>query len=183
MFRGVREAASLVEQGQFVLAWMIIKRISAILRHCIVLLAMRAKVKSRHGAAAPPPLRRIRCGRLFHSQVVILCSPQAKLRIQAYVGLIVPKAWIPGSACGEDRMTGGGLARKLAGLRAALLNPMPYVRRLARKLYSNAIVFKSRIPRTTPKTTERDYWERRVAAAEEARFALSEFWRIRRDSS
>jgi hypothetical protein len=60
---------------------------------------------------------------------------------------------------------------------------MPYGRRLARKLYSNAIVFKPHIPRTTPKTSERDYWEERVAAAEEARFALSEFWRIRRDSS
>jgi hypothetical protein len=60
---------------------------------------------------------------------------------------------------------------------------MPFVRRLARKLHSKVIVLKPQIPRTTPKTSERDYWEERVAAAEEARFALSEFWRIRRDSS
>jgi hypothetical protein len=39
------------------------------------------------------------------------------------------------------------------------------------------------VPRTIPKTSERDYWEERVAAAQEARFALREFWRIRRDSS
>ncbi|MFZ4068599.1 MAG: hypothetical protein ACOYJ6_00670 [Caulobacterales bacterium] len=60
---------------------------------------------------------------------------------------------------------------------------MPYVKRLARKLHSNAIVLKPHIPRTTPKTSERDYWEERVAAALEARFALSEFWRLRRDGS
>jgi hypothetical protein len=98
-------------------------------------------------------------------------------------GFDCPKSLDSGLGLRRRQDDGRGLARKLAGLRAALLNPMPYVRRLARKLYSNAIVFKSRIPRTTPKTTERDYWERRVAAAEEARFALSEFWRIRRDSS
>jgi hypothetical protein len=39
------------------------------------------------------------------------------------------------------------------------------------------------VPRTIPKTSERDYWEERIAAAEEARFALSKFWRIRRDSA
>jgi hypothetical protein len=60
---------------------------------------------------------------------------------------------------------------------------MPYVRRLARKLHSNAIVLKPTVPRTIPKTSERDYWEERIAAAEEARFALSKFWRIRRDSA
>jgi hypothetical protein len=55
VFRGVREAGFLVEQGQFVRARMIVKRISAILRHCFVLLAVRADVKLRHEAAAPPP--------------------------------------------------------------------------------------------------------------------------------
>jgi hypothetical protein len=44
-------------------------------------------------------------------------------------------------------------------------------------------VLNPHIPRTAPKISERDYWEERVGAAEEARFALSEFWRIHRGSS
>ena len=40
VFRGAREAVLLVEQGQFVQARMIVKRISAILRHCFVLLSL-----------------------------------------------------------------------------------------------------------------------------------------------
>jgi hypothetical protein len=55
VFRGVREAASLMEQGQFVRARMIIKRISAILRHCFVLLAVRVEIRVRR-AKSPPPL-------------------------------------------------------------------------------------------------------------------------------
>jgi hypothetical protein len=39
------------------------------------------------------------------------------------------------------------------------------------------------VPRKIPKTSERDRWEERVAVAEVARFALSEFWRQRRVSS
>jgi hypothetical protein len=60
---------------------------------------------------------------------------------------------------------------------------MPYVRRLARRLHPNAIVLKPHVPRTSPKTSERDYWEERISAAQEARFARSEFWRGRGDSS
>jgi hypothetical protein len=60
---------------------------------------------------------------------------------------------------------------------------MPYVKRLARKLHSKAIVLEPQAPRTIPKTSECAYWDERVAAAEKARFALSEFWRQRRDSS
>ncbi|MFZ4070548.1 MAG: hypothetical protein ACOYJ6_10650 [Caulobacterales bacterium] len=60
--------------------------------------------------------------------------------------------------------------------RAALLNPMPCVRRLARKLQSDAIVLEPIVPRTIPRTSERDVWEERFAAAEEARFARSAYW-------
>jgi hypothetical protein len=59
---------------------------------------------------------------------------------------------------------------------------MPGVRRRARKLRSNAIALKPIVARTTPKTSERDSEEERIAAAEEARFARSEFWRQRRPS-
>jgi hypothetical protein len=81
----------------------------------------------------------------------------------------------PGLGLRPTRDDKRGLARKLAGPRAALLNPMPFVRRPARRLHANAIILKPTVPRTIPKTSDRDYWEERVAAAEEARFALSEF--------
>ncbi|MFZ4069333.1 MAG: hypothetical protein ACOYJ6_04430 [Caulobacterales bacterium] len=55
VFRGVREAASLVEQSHFVRALMIIKRISAILRHSFGLLAARLEIKVRR-AKSPYPL-------------------------------------------------------------------------------------------------------------------------------
>jgi hypothetical protein len=54
-------------------------------------------------------------------------------------------------------------ARKRAGFRAALLNPI--------------------VTRTMPKTSERDDVHERIAAAEESRFGLTEYWRGRRDSS
>jgi hypothetical protein len=60
---------------------------------------------------------------------------------------------------------------------------MPDVRRRARKLRSNAIVLKPIVARTTPKTSERGSEEERIAAAEGARSARSEFWRQRRPSS
>jgi hypothetical protein len=34
-----------------------------------------------------------------------------------------------------------------------------------------------------PKASDRDFWEEPIAAAEDARSALTECWRIRRDSS
>jgi len=100
--------------------------------------------------------------------------------------LAFPKSLDQGLGLWAPRDDGGAeqsLERKLAALRAALLNPMPYVGRLARKLRSDAIVLKPTIPRSIAKTSERDFWEERIAAAEEARLPLGEYWRGRRDSS
>jgi hypothetical protein len=142
VFRGVRKAASLMEQGQFVRARMIVRRISAILRHDFVLLAVRVEVKLRHGAAAPSP-----------------------------------------PATPQTESGGGGAAAPTFPLWASV----PFSGR-HQVSDSSASFFAGRAlrmasARTTPKTSERDYWEERVAAAEEARFALCEFWRRRRDSS
>ncbi len=86
--------------------------------------------------------------------------------------LAFPKSLNQGLGLWAPRDDGGAeksLERKLAALRAALLNPMPYVGRLARKLRCDAIVLKPTIPRSIAKTSERDFWEERIAAAEEAR--------------
>jgi hypothetical protein len=55
VFCGLREAGHFVEQGQVVRARMIIKRMSAILRHSFVLRAVRLEIKALH-AKSPPPL-------------------------------------------------------------------------------------------------------------------------------
>jgi hypothetical protein len=60
---------------------------------------------------------------------------------------------------------------------------LPYVRRQARKRRTDAIVLKPIAPGPTPKASDRDVWEDPIAAAEDARSALTECWRIRRDSS
>jgi hypothetical protein len=138
VFRGVREAGLLVEQGQFVRARMIIKWISATLQHCLVLLAVRVEIKMRHGAVPPSPPATSQtapggggaAAPSFPLWMPVLLSGRlpvfarcAKRGIQACVGLVVPKAWIPGSACGCTGSchwldNGCGLAHKLAVLRA-----------------------------------------------------------------
>jgi len=111
---------------------------------------------------------------------------RAKRGIQACDTWRFSKAWMPGSAYGRPGMTAGqkkSLERKRAARSAALRNPMPIVCSLARTLRSDMIVLKPIVPRTLPKVSERDCWGERMSAAEEARFALGAFWRLRRHSS
>jgi hypothetical protein len=68
-------------------------------------------------------------------------------------------AWLGRPPPQADDVDGRTLESKLAGLRAALLNLMSYVRRRARKLRSDAIVLKPIVARTTPKTAKRDFWQ------------------------
>ena len=57
VFRSVRLAGLLVEQGQFVRARMINKRISAIPRHSLVFQVVRLQVIPQRTGAAGAPLR------------------------------------------------------------------------------------------------------------------------------
>ena len=198
VFRGVRMAGRMIGDSEIVRTRRIVKRISAILRHCFVLLAVRVEVTVRRpGAAAPSPPAPSQTAHgggdaaaprfpLWASVPLSGCHPVAaagEAQDPGLRGFDHPKSLDPGLGLRPPRDEGRGRARKLAGLRAALLNPMPYVKRLARKLAGDGIFLPTKIPTTMPKTDEREFWEERRAAALEARFALSQYWRARRDSS
>jgi hypothetical protein len=85
---------------------------------------------------------------------------------------------------GDGGWSENTVARKLAGIRAALANPLRYAKRIARALNSTrCLILPPKIPRTIPKTDEREFWDERLSAAEEARFAYHQYWAKRRDTS
>ncbi len=71
--------------------------------------------------------------------------------------------------------------RKLEALTRALADPMPFIRRMARRLPTQLMVFGWRPPKRPPPTDRRDFFEDLVAVFREAKFALSEWRRRRRD--
>lgn len=71
--------------------------------------------------------------------------------------------------------------RKLDALTRALADPMPFIRRMARRLPTQLMVFGWRPPKRPPLTDRRDFFEDLIAVFREAKFALSEWRRRRRD--
>ena len=67
--------------------------------------------------------------------------------------------------------------RKLDALTRALADPMPFVRRMARRLPMQLMVFGWRPPKRPPPTLRRDFWEELLTAFHEARHVLGEFRR------
>ena len=116
VFRGVREDGFLVEQGQFVRARMFVKRISAILRHCFVLLAVRVEIKARR-AQTPPPLTPPRKGARNRAPLLPLAGRRPG---GGGVAAIAPRAQ---DRSGVGRAHGRGRRRSVAsvvGARSAL---------------------------------------------------------------
>ncbi len=68
--------------------------------------------------------------------------------------------------------------RKLDALTRALADPMPFVRRMARRLPTQLMVFGWKPPKRPPPTDRRDYWEELLSVFREAKYQLSE-WRRR----
>lgn len=71
--------------------------------------------------------------------------------------------------------------RKLEALTRALSNPMPLIRRMARALPTQLMVFGWRPPKRPPPTDRRDFWEDLIACFTEAKFTLGEWRRRTRD--
>ncbi len=71
--------------------------------------------------------------------------------------------------------------RKLDALTRALSNPMPFIRRMARRLPTQLMVFGWRPPKRPPPTHKRDFWEELLIAFREARHVLGDFRRRTRD--
>ena len=76
------------------------------------------------------------------------------------------------------------LARHVDALTHALLCPMPYIRRLARRLRRDVCAIGWRLPKRPPPLNRRGGWEELVLAREQARWELRERrWLKRADSS
>lgn len=71
--------------------------------------------------------------------------------------------------------------RKLDALTRALADPMPFIRRMARRLPTQLMVFGWRPPKRPPPTQRRDFWEELNTAFREARHTLGDFRRRTRD--
>ncbi len=71
--------------------------------------------------------------------------------------------------------------RKLAALTRALNDPLPLIRRMARRLPTQLMVFGWRPPKRPPPTHRRAYWDELIEVFREAKFHLSEWRRRRRD--
>ena len=67
--------------------------------------------------------------------------------------------------------------RKLDALAVALFDPLPRIRRIARRLPTALMVIGWRPPKRPPPTDRRDYWEELVELWAEARYALSQYRR------
>ncbi len=152
----------------------LLRRLTRLLRYTFVLSATwlppvePARVRTRATTShtrRPTPSRRPAFQILPPYRVVIV-DPDAPKRAQ-------PAAL----ACAErDPMRSA--QRTLDALATALFDPMPRIRRIARKLRTALMVIGWRPPKRPPPTHRRDYWEELVDLRAEAVFALRE-WRRR----
>jgi hypothetical protein len=193
---GVRWAARCLADGEIVRTRRIVTRITMILRHVLLMIAVRLEVKPRPGAATPPPLQsacQVAGGdggaprfSLWSLTPTASRHPEAA---EPHSGSMVGRDWTLNASAalrlqGDGRWGEKTLHRKLAGIRAALENPLRYARKIARALCNDRYVFLApRIPRSTPPSDEQEFWEERLAAADEANFQYHGYWRRRRDSS
>jgi hypothetical protein len=195
--RGVRMAVHGLAHGEMRRTRRIVTRITAILRHVIFLLAVRVEVRVR---APPPPLRPVSisagaaaapCFDLWstlptNSRHPVVAAGEAQdpgLRGCGHQNSLDPGRgpWPPQD---DGRWSEKTFQRKLAGIRAALADPLRYARRIARALHSpRCLILPPKVPRTIPNTDEREFWDERLSVAEEARFAYHQYWAQRRDTS
>lgn len=71
--------------------------------------------------------------------------------------------------------------RQCAALRRALETPLPLIRRMARRLPTQLMVFGWRPPKRPPPYDQREFWEEMLTGHREARFQVRDFRRRRLD--
>jgi len=129
----------------------------------------------------PLPPMRVRNGAARRRAIVVWRRPSFQLFPPYRVVTVDPharKRAQPPALARAERDPVRSAQRKLDALAAALFDPMPRIRRIARKLPTALMVIGWRPPKRPPPTDRRDYWEELVTLHREAKFALSE-WRRR----
>jgi hypothetical protein len=149
-------------------------RLARILRWAFVILAAHLELAPRtERTAGPSPADRAPAVRLPRPSFPLF----ARFRI---VAAGAPAGAAPaGFAAPRDRVLIA--QRKLDALTRALNNPMPFIRRMARRLPTQLMVFGWRPPKRPPPTSRRDFWDELLTAFHEARHVLVDFRRRTRD--
>jgi hypothetical protein len=194
---GARWASRGLADGEIVRTRRIIARITMILRHVLLMIAVRLELTVSRARSNATPLARLEslCGDAPTFKLWSALSRSARHPVFAAGDAQDPDLpgfeqqqsldpWLglrPPQETGQDGRT---LRRKLAAIRAALENPLRFARKIARALSNDRYVFlPPLIPRSTPPSDAQEFWEERVAAADEANFQYHSYWRRRRDSS
>ncbi|MDX2234778.1 MAG: hypothetical protein NW200_09790 [Hyphomonadaceae bacterium] len=147
-----------------------IHRLSRILRWAFVILAVHLEL-APHRPRAPRAGRTTR--RTPLRRPVFPLFPRYRIVTAGAAPGPVPAGFARAGL--RDRML--TVQRKLDALARALADPMPFVRRMARRLPTQLMVFGWRPPKRPPPTDRRDFWDELLEAFYEARHALSEFRR------
>lgn len=172
VLHGVRRFRRGDANATAVQALTLLRRLTRLLRFAFVLAATWLP---------PLPPTRARNGVTRKRAAVVLRRPCFQL-LPPYrvvtVNLHARKRAQPAALARAERDPVRSAQRKLDALAAALFDPMPRIRRIARKLPTALMVIGWRPPKRPPPTDRRDYWEELVMLYREARFALSE-WRRR----
>jgi hypothetical protein len=156
----------------------LVNRLIRLLRYAFVILAAHLELAPvRPRASARRPSSRARPVR----KPVFPLTARCRIAVDDTPPGPVPPAFARAAQTPRDRFL--TVRRKLDALARALADPLPFVRRLARRLATHLMVFGWRPPKRPPPTDRREYWDSLLCAFAEARYALSEWRRRRRDSA
>jgi hypothetical protein len=193
---GARWAAHSLADGEIVRTRRIVNRITVILRHVILMIAVRLHAKPPHarnnGAAAPPPPATLEAahggdGAAAPTFELWSLAPKPFRRVEESGAGTSPTRFDLQSINRDEDVAAPSLKsfqRKIAGIRDALENPMRYAWKFARALRNpRYLILAPTIPRTTPRRDEREYWDEYRSSADEAEFQYHSYWQRRRDSS
>lgn len=150
----------------------LLNRMMRVLRFVFLILATHVKLapaRPRTGGG-----KRARCVRM--REPVFRIFPRYRLRYDDTPKHAQPKAF----AGPHDRFLIA--RRKLDALTRALSSPMPFIRRMARRLPAQLMVIGWRPPKRPPPTHRRAFWDELIESYQEAWFHLHAYWRRTRES-
>lgn len=167
-----------------------VRQLQRILRYVFIILAAWIKLPTHRTAGAPAgmPVNASPSQDNHHRPAGEGAGgPMGKQRRMRLFGALRRWREMPGPApaafANATRDSVRLLARHVEALTHALLEPLPYIRRMARALRRDTCFIGWRVPKRPPPRHRRTYWEDLVGARAQARFELHERRWLRADSS